>query len=91
MEPTYGELKTRIAQLEADLARPDPSRHESAVSRPIVSREQARAANRVAAQIAGLLLIILGIWAWGQPGNSLLILGILVGPFLLLSPDIFSR
>jgi len=51
--------------------------------------QQNRANNRLTLQIMGAVLIVLGLWAGSQEGDSILFLGLIVGPFLLLAPDMF--
>ena len=53
---------------------------------PLTPKEQ-----NVTIQVIGIVLIVVGLYAASQPGNSILIGGILVGIFMVLAPTMFTH
>jgi uncharacterized membrane protein HdeD (DUF308 family) len=51
--------------------------------------KQTRDTKRLTTQIIGAALVAVGLYGLGQPENSMLILGVVIGPFLLIAPDMF--
>jgi uncharacterized membrane protein HdeD (DUF308 family) len=57
-----------------------------------MSKETAgKNAEKVTLRVIGVIALIVGLWAASQPGNSILMLGILIGLFMLIAPSMFMR
>jgi uncharacterized membrane protein HdeD (DUF308 family) len=57
-----------------------------------MSKETAgKNAEKVTLRVIGVIALIVGLWAASQPGNSILMFGILIGLFMLIAPSMFMR
>jgi uncharacterized membrane protein HdeD (DUF308 family) len=45
--------------------------------------------NQLVLRIVGVALTAGGLWALSQPTDSILILGVLLGPLILIAPSLF--
>jgi uncharacterized membrane protein HdeD (DUF308 family) len=50
-----------------------------------------RKSTELTVRVMGATALGVGLWAASQPGNSILMLGILLGLFMLIAPTMFMR